>query len=428
MLRQNETGSIETGNIGMFFARLFLAVLLFCAPVAALAQDPLSALARLLPGGISLSSAGQGGFALDMALSQPVPYRLRLVDDPPRLVVDFQEVDFGSLSTFDPTARPGRPEAVAGLRHGPLQPGWSRLVVDLTGPYGIDSAAMSADAATGRAYLRLVLSPIDGAEFAARAVVESALFEALPQGGLPARPLIRPEGAPLMVVLDPGHGGIDPGAERDGLREADLMLGFARELRDLLRRAGGFEVVLTRDDDIFVSLEGRIRIAREVGADVFLSLHADALPDGGATGATIYTLAAEASDAAAAALAERHDRDDLLAGVDLTDQDDLIATVLMSIARTETVPRTDALADHLVSVLRENDLRMHRRPRQAAGFSVLKAPDIPSILIELGFMSSPRDLADLQDPVWRARMAASIVQALERWVADEAASAGLRRR
>ena len=242
-----------------------------------------------------------------------------------------------------------------------------------------------------------------------------------------AAPVRRGEG-PLVVVLDPGHGGIDPGAEAGGLREADLMLTFARELREALVRAGGFEVVLTRDADVFVSLDARVRIARQAGADVFLSLHADALPEGEARGAVIYTLAEEASDAASAALAERHDRADLLAGVDLSDADDLIAGVLMSIARTETQPRTDRLADALVDGVTGAVGRMHRRPRQAAAFSVLRAPDIPSALVELGFMSSPRDLANLRDPDWRARFADGVVAALQGWAAADAADVPLRRR
>jgi len=408
--------------------RLWCAILsLAMWPLAAPAQQAsFSALARILPGSV-LTVQGAGA-ELVLTLSQPVPFRVRLVDAPPRLVIDFQEVDFAALPAADPGAVLGRAGAVQAIRYGPADAGWSRLVLELSGPQGIDAAAMTTDAVSGQAVVRIGFSPVDATAFATKAVPESALFADLPAGGQAAGLPPRVPGKPLIVVLDPGHGGIDPGAERDGQREADLMLTFARELRDALRRTEGFDVVLTRDEDVFVSLEGRIRLARAAGADVFLSLHADALPDGGATGATVYTLAEEASDAAAAALAERHDRADLLAGVDLTDQDDLIASVLMSIARTETTPRTDALANHLVAAIRENAGRMHRRPRQMAGFSVLKAPDIPSILLELGFMSSPRDLAALQEVEWRGRMVQSVVSALQRWADDEAASVGLRRR
>ena len=397
-------------------------------PVAAQPADGLSALARFLPDASALRDAGNGGLSVELALTQPVPWRVRLIDGPPRLLLDFSEVDFSALRLPDPAAALGPARAVQAVRAGALQPGWSRLVLELAGPMGVDSAEMRTDTATGRAVVRLALSPVTPEAFAASAESPQAAL-GLDPGRQPAQQA-RPQAGDrrLVVVLDPGHGGIDPGAERDGLRESDLMLSFARELREALLRAGGFDVVLTRDEDVFVSLEARVRIARTAGADVFLSLHADALPDGGASGATVYILSDEATDAAAAALAERHDRADLLGGVDLRDQDDLIAEVLISIARTETAPRIDALADALVGAITAGVGRMHRRPRQAAGFSVLKAPDIPSVLLELGFMSSPRDLADLQDPEWRARMAEAIVSALQAWALEDASAAALRRR
>ena len=167
----------------------------------------------------------------------------------------------------------------------------------------------------------------------------------------------------------------------------------------------------------------------QAGADVFLSLHADSLPEGDASGATVFTLAAEASDEASALLAERHDRADLLGGgVDLRRADDTLAQVLMAIARNETRPATDRLAEALVSGISGAGLRMHRRPWQQADFTVLRAADIPSVLLEVGFMSSPRDRERLQDAAWRARMAEAQADALEAWVSAEAAQAGLRRR
>ncbi|OYW57940.1 MAG: hypothetical protein B7Z31_08810 [Rhodobacterales bacterium 12-65-15] len=189
----------------------------------------------------------------------------------------------------------------------------------------------------------------------------------------------------------------------------------------MLLRDGRFAVVLTRDDDVFVPLETRTSIARSMEADIFLSLHADTLAEGEAQGATVYTLAEDASDAASAALAERHDRDDLLAGIDLSEQDDLVAEVLMDMARTETRPRTDRLAEAVVGAIRAAEIRMHRRPRQTAGFSVLKTPDIPSVLLELGFLSSARDFSRLTDPDWRATMAGAIRTALVTWDAEDSA-------
>ncbi len=384
------------------------------------AQD-LTALAHVVPEATELRELGEG-LALDLALSQPVPWRVRTRDDPPRLVLDFREADFSRL----PSDALSTTSRILDLRHGSLREGWSRMVLRLDGPYEIAAASMDTSDAAGKAMITLRLEPTDAKSFAqAGAQGDDSLWDMpAPEAQVP-----RTVGeGPLTVVLDPGHGGIDPGAERDGITEAELMLTFARELREELLRAGDFEVVLTREDDVFVSLEGRVRIARAANADVFLSLHADALPGGGASGATIYTLAEEATDAASAALAERHDRADLLAGVDLSRQDDLVAGVLMSIARNETAPRTDALADALVEGITDSVGRMHRRPRQAAGFSVLKAPDIPAVLVELGFMSSETDLANLRDPGWRAEFAQGVVSALQSWALEDAAEAPLRRR
>lgn len=204
------------------------------------------------------------------------------------------------------------------------------------------------------------------------------------------------------------------------------MLTFSRSLREALVRAG-MTVVMTREQDAFVPLETRISVARAAGADAFLSLHADAIAEGVARGATVYTLSDTATDAASEALAERHDRADLLAGVDLSGQDDLIAGVLMDMARVETGPRADRLADALVGAIKQAKLDMHKRPRLGAAFSVLKSPDIPSVLLELGFLSSARDMANLQDTGWRDRMVGAIVSALQTWAVADAAEAVLLR-
>ncbi|WP_338144740.1 N-acetylmuramoyl-L-alanine amidase [Fertoeibacter niger] len=385
--------------------------------LAGVPAQELSALARLDAADSFVDDRG-GGIALELALSQPVPWRVRVHDQPPRLVLDFREVDFSGIAAMENDS-----DRVTALRAGVFRPGWSRLVLELDGPYLVAEAGMGTD---GEARVTIRLDPADPVEFAAKAALPEPPGWTAP-AALTAEPRAQ-GGGPLVVVLDPGHGGIDPGAERDGLTEANLMLGFARELKEVLLRDGGFRVVLTRDDDVFVPLETRITIAHEADAHMFLSLHADALAEGEAVGATLYTLSDEASDAAGAALAERHDRDDLLSGVDLTEQDDLVASVLMDIARTETTPRIERLALALEAAIKGAEIRMHRHPRQAAGFSVLKSPDIPSILVELGFMSSPRDLVLLQDKSWRENMAGALRDGLKAWAAEDAALAELLRR
>lgn len=391
---------------------LILAVM---AWLPAAAQD-LSALARLDPAASAITDQGET-LSVTLQLSQPVPWRVRLADNPRRLIMDFREVDWSGIADMRRDS-----SRIADLRAGSFRPGWSRLVMELRAPM----AVMTAEMATGTgATVRLGLVPTTPADFERQAALPEPAEWALPQAATLPAPTPRGEG-PLTVVLDPGHGGIDPGAERDGHTEAELMLTFARELKELLVRDGGFRVVMTRDDDIFVPLEARISVAHAAGADVFLSLHADALAEGEAVGATIYTLSEDASDEAARALAERHDRDDLLSGIDLTEQDDLVATVLMDMARTETQPRVDRLALALRQSISGAGLKMHRHPIQQAGFSVLKSPDVPSLLIELGFLSSASDLERLIDPEWRASMAAAIRDALRVWAAEDAALAGMK--
>lgn len=404
----------------IFRALLLCLVILAALPLRA---ADLTALAHFDPAASRVADEGPG-VAVDLAISKAVPYRAFLLNDPPRLVLDFSEVDFGASrpAALDAAAR------VRALAWGPVRAGWSRLVAELDGPYRISSAEERVGPG-GEGEVRIRLVPEEPEVFATATAggPPEASRWALPEPAAVDAPKRRQTGeAPLVVVIDPGHGGIDPGAERDGLQEADVMLGFARELSALLRRAG-MTVVMTREEDVFVPLETRISIARAAKADVFLSLHADALAEGEATGATVFLLAEEASDAASARLAEWHDRSDLLAGIDLSGQDDLVAQVMMDMVRTETQPRAERLATALAAAIREGGGRMHRHPIQRAAFSVLKSPDIPSILLEVGFLSSAADRERLGDPAWRARMQAAILAALTVWAEADAAEARLLR-
>ncbi|MCK0148683.1 N-acetylmuramoyl-L-alanine amidase [Marivita sp. S6314] len=398
----------------------FLAVVLSaCLTGSALAQD-LGALARFESGSFE---DRWGGAELTLTISQGVPWRVFTLGQPNRLVMDFREVQWGDV---DPqTLIAG--DSVRKLRMGGYRPGWSRLVAELSDPMLVNTAELATDVTSGRATIRVVLDAADQAAFdAASGAPRDARWD-LP---VPAEVTqLQPRDPErVRVVLDPGHGGIDPGAERGDVREADLMLTFAREVQEVLRRAGGFDVSLTRDGDYFVSLEARVAAARDAGADIFISLHADALAEGEARGAAVYTLSDEASDAASAALAERHDRDDLLAGVDLTNSDDRVANVLMSLARLQNAPRSEALARHLLSGIENAVGRVHKRPLRSAGFSVLKAADIPSVLLEVGFLSTDADLKNLSDPIWRQGMAAGVRDGLIAWRDEDAALAPLRQK
>lgn len=382
-------------------------------------ESGFSGLARLDTAQSTISDT-RHGLEVTLTLSQGVPYRVFTLDDPARLVMDFREVDWngaqsGALITG---AR------ALGLRLGQIRPGWSRMVVDLAGPHMLEEAGLRIDRQSGAARLQVRLGREDAEGFAASAGTPDVPGWDLPAAvSAPVAP--RADDGVFRVVLDPGHGGIDPGAEVDGTQEKDLMLIFARELREVLLRTGGFDVVLTRDADEFVSLERRVALAHRAGADVFLSLHADALSGARARGASVYTLSDSASDAASAALAERHNRADILAGVDLSGKDDVVADVLMDLARMETQPRSEHLARVFLEGFRAAGLPLLSRPKRHAGFSVLKAPDIPSVLIELGFLSNPRDLKNLRDAEWRAQVAQAVSDALGLWHDADAARAGL---
>ena len=403
-------------------ARIFLvlAALLALAVPASAREPQLSALARLEPARTSVAQPSAFVTEVTLGLSQPVPFRAFLLDNPPRLVVDFREVDFSAANPKD-YAQKG---LLGEIRWGAFRPGWSRFVAELTGPVRL----VSAEERTGEApNLHLVLERVEATEFAARdGAAQSALWD-LPQPVPTATPHPRQDGsAPLRVVLDPGHGGLDPGAEADGYSEAVLVLTFARELKEALTRAG-IEVKMTREENIFVPLDTRLTLAHEFEADLFLSLHADALPEGEAMGATVYLFDETASDSAAQKLAERHDRADLLAGVDLAGHDDAVAGVLMDLARTETQPRAVRFGQVLSGAIKSEGLRMHRHPVQGADFAVLRSPDIPSALLELGFMSSDIDRARLHDAAWRTQMVAAITAGVQRWAKADAAEARLLR-
>jgi N-acetylmuramoyl-L-alanine amidase len=389
-------------------------IVLLAVPLRA--QD-LSALTRFDPAA-SAMVATDGTIEIALAIGQPVPWRLRVLDEPPRLILDVREVDWTGIDRL-PRIAP-----VVALRAGTFRPGWSRLVMELDGPHRVAQSEMVTAEGDG-AVIRLTMAQTDPQDFAAAAALPDLPEWAVPESASFA-PLVKVGSGATVVVLDPGHGGLDPGAESEGLTEAALMLTFARELKELLIRDGRFSVVMTREEDVFVPLETRISIAREAGASLFISLHADALAEGEAQGATVYTLSEDASDEATAALAERHDRDDLLAGIDLTDQDDLVAAVLMDMARTETSPRTERLADAIVAAIKAAEIRMHRHPRQSGGFSVLKSPDIPSVLLELGFLSSSRDLKRLTDAEWRGTLAEALLQAIATWAKEDAAMKALK--
>lgn len=395
--------------------RIWLMAMLLILAAGGLAAEP----ARFDAAASAITAEGRPPhpLVLDLAFGRKLAYRTLILGAPPRLVLDVEDADFGDT---DPATLTGA-GLVAALRWGEIAPGTGRLVAELPGPMRLASAATDT---AGR--LRLTLEPVAPQEFA-----PDGSGAALPQlWRLPQPATVAPGGprrpGPLRVTLDPGHGGFDPGAQAGGVNEADLMLivadGIAAALRD-----GGAEVTLTRTADSFVPLERRMTVARAAGADLLISLHADALPAGAAAGAAVFVWNNAADDRAARELALRHDRDDLLAGLDLAGADDQVADVLMDLARLDAQPRAENMARFMVSRLALRSLAIHKQPVKGAAFSVLKSPDIPSILIETGFLTDAQDRANLIDPLWRARLAEAVSDAVLSWAEDDAARAPLLR-
>lgn len=358
---------------------------------------------------------------VDLLLSQPVPYRVFTLDDPMRLVMDFRELDFRGVEDAAFT----RSDLISDARFGALRPGWSRMILDLADPVSIEGAGMAVDAVDGTAAITVVMRPTSREDFAAAAGAPddpdwAFLRAADPVGAPPVA-----DNGPLVIVIDPGHGGIDPGAQHGGVLEADVMLALALELAAALGRIEGVQPAVTRADDTFVPLQERLTLARGSGADLFISLHADALAGEQATGASVYTLTAEAAGAASLRMAERHDSSDILAGVDLSGQGDEVATVLQDLVRVETAAAGERFADELVQAMRDTGAVLNSRPRRQAALAVLNAADFPSVLLEVGFLSNDADRARLTTPQGRAPIVAAVTLAVGRWAIGEAALAPL---
>ena len=226
-----------------------------------------------------------------------------------------------------------------------------------------------------------------------------------------------------LVVLDPGHGGIDTGTKGpNGDMEKNIVLDFAGRLRDRIEKTGKYRVLMTRTDDTFIPLGERVHMARNAGAALFVSIHADSLPkkEGDAQGATVYTLSETATDSEAARLAEQENRADVIAGVDLKDEPDDVAGILLDLAQRETKTFSVQFAHRLVSELKAAT-RLHKNPLKSAGFKVLRAPDVPSVLVELGYVSNKDDLQSLLSDTWRDRTAASVAQAIDTYFSTHVA-------
>jgi len=356
---------------------------------------------------------GQTRFVLD--LTGPAKFEVFLVPDPYRAVVDLSEVEW----RMPAAAVPGH-GLISAMRYGLFKPGTSRVVLDLTGPALVAKSFTLTPRGDAGHRVVIDLRPASREEFMA-AMHGTAPPPALNTTVAAAPPPPKRNPSKHVIAIDAGHGGVDPGAlGADGAFEKDITLATARALRQALVAAGHYEVVMTRDTDVFVPLRERFRIAQAAGAEAFISLHADILNDRGVRGGTVYTLSENASDSEAAALAARENKADTLAGIDLSDHSPQVAQILIELTQRVTMNASAVLAHEMVDELRQVTTLMHNTHR-FAGFAVLKSPEVPSILVEMGYLSNRVDERQLREPRFRARLAAAMVKAFDRYFANQQA-------
>lgn len=407
------------------------------APQAALAQKS-AGTAPLTVTGIRFG-AHEDKTRLVIDLNAPAQYRAFTLQGPDRLVIDLPHFGWTVGTITRPTST-----HVTDIRQGPTQPGISRIVIDMNQAIAIRGTMMLPR--SGQNGDRLVIDYSPAAKGAAgqnqifgtlqindavagnndlqtpvQTVSASAAqtVQAITPTRKPSAPQNQNNTAPSkgerpLIVLDAGHGGNDPGAlGPNGLKEKNITLAMARDLKKALEDTGRYRVMMTRDKDVYLRLGQRVQIARHHNADLFISLHADSLDRKHVSGASIYTLSEKASDSESARLAERENQSDLIAGLDLSVEDEEVASILVNLAMRDTMNQSKFFANTIVDVMQSHSLSLLDNPHRYAGFAVLKAPDVPSVLIEAGFMSNNQEANKLNTPAHRARIAAAIVRGID---------------
>jgi N-acetylmuramoyl-L-alanine amidase len=367
---------------------------------------------------------------LSFDLTRPVDAHAFVLAAPDRIVIDLPEVDF----RIDPRAGGATLQAhhrrsirdrhhsagfsglVASFRFGLFAPGRSRIVINLSGPARIQRVTTETGVGGQQSVLVITLT---------KSSRTAILAEVRKSRRIAAAEAIEPKPAPIpataaspsdlpVVVVDPGHGGVDSGAIVNGLVEKNVVLAFAKMLAAKLTATGHYKVVMTRDSDVFIPLEGRVRIARNAHAALFVSIHADTIADAASvSGATIYTMSDRASDAEAARTAEKENQADATAGLEEGKKapNRRVSDILFDLTRQETRAYSHVFARTLANYWKVVG-RLNKNPERAAGFIVLTAPDVPSVLLELGYLSNVKDSRSLVSPAWRDETTSKVVAAI----------------
>jgi N-acetylmuramoyl-L-alanine amidase len=347
---------------------------------------------------------------ITLKLPQRVSGKVFTLTNPDRLVVDTTTLPKGTKFAL-PAGYGGK--LLRSVRSGQFDPKTTRIVFDLAYPPGeIDTKTES-----GRfMVIRIALSAKPGAAASRPPALAPPVTSASKEPVAP-KPLPKKEEKKdprPVVVIDAGHGGQDPGTiARGGTHEKDIVLDYARALRKALLATGKYRVHMTRDSDEFILLRKRIAIAKEHGGDLFISLHADSAPENAARGLSVYTLSEQASDAEAEALAARENKVDAVYGLDLSDQSKDVADILISLAQRDTNNRSALLASTLVDAVNKGGVKLLPNTHRFAGFAVLKSPDIPSVLVEIGFLSNPAEEKLIKGKAYRDKVVKALVRGIE---------------
>ena len=346
-----------------------------------------------------------------MELSAEAPYQVFTLADPYRVVIDLPQVDWRI-----PDSKMGDTDVatVRSLRFGLFSPTTSRVVLDTEAPMAIDRVFRLGPRENYPHRLVVDMTQVDAAKFASLSDRRVRSEEPLPRPD-PQQRTPEPDRGDTRptIVLDAGHGGVDPGAIGvSGTHEKDIVLEYAKHLRDLLRSTGRYRVVLTRQRDIFLRLRERIQLAQEAEGDLFISLHANTHGSGNIRGASVYTLSETASDQEAAQLAAKENKSDVIAGVNLGGQTEVVSQILIDLAQRETMNESKHFANVLVDELGQS-VKLLRNTHRFAGFAVLKSPNIPSVLFEIGYMSNRQEERQLLTSRHRDKVNREIVDAVD---------------
>jgi N-acetylmuramoyl-L-alanine amidase len=389
--------------------RLVLRSLIFCFLAVAAAVSAWAAPKAVVNEIRVAQHEGRTRFVLD--LTDKVEFSVFTLADPYRVVIDFPEVAW----KIDPAVSQSSSGLMKGFRFGLYRPGHSRMVIDLAKPASVQNKFLLPPEGQRRYRLVLDLVPTERAAYMKTAGWPDATPGEAAVADEPPVELEadKPRNVKRVIVIDPGHGGVDPGATGvSGTQEKELVLALGLELRDALERTGRYTVVMSRDSDLFLSLKARVAVGRRAKADLFISVHADSAPGSGARGASVYTLSERASDREAERLARAENQSDVIAGVDLTHESDIVTSILIDLAQRETKNNAVKFAQTLVPELQRVS-GVTQKSHRFAGFRVLKAPDVPSVLIEVGYLSNALSESQMRTGKWRYAMAGAIAKAVD---------------